>query len=147
MCIRPVRLKRRAEAASYGWRFFMNKKRLEYYNSLLLKQKEGLDKEIRRIEKENLYRMERDCSGDLSDYPIHMADVATDDNDRQKELELMNSERVMLGEIEEALLRIENSTYGSCVDCGKKINEKRLAAKPYAHLCIECKKTEEKERR
>jgi RNA polymerase-binding protein DksA len=125
----------------------MNKKKLEYYKSLLLKQKEGLQKEIKRIEKENLYRLGREVSGNLSDYPIHMADVATDDNDRQKELELMNSERRILAQIEEALPRIENGTYGFCLECRARIQEKRLEAKPYAHLCIECKKKEEKETR
>jgi RNA polymerase-binding protein DksA len=125
----------------------MNRKKFEYYKSLLLKEKESLQKEIQRIERENLHRLARESSGDLSDYPMHMADVATDDNDRQKELELMNSERVILAETEEALSRIENGTYGFCVDCGVRIKEKRLEAKPYARLCIECKKREERERR
>ncbi len=43
-----------------------------------------------------------------------------------------------LREIERALRRIEDGTFGACTECGTAINEERLAALPYAGLCIDC---------
>jgi DnaK suppressor protein len=48
-----------------------------------------------------------------------------------------------LSSIEDALKRIERHTYGQCEGCGKTIGRKRLAALPWARLCLECKVAEE----
>lgn len=50
--------------------------------------------------------------------------------------------RMMLIQIDNALLRIQDDRYGLCTGCGKKINEQRLQAVPYAALCIECAEKE-----
>lgn len=124
----------------------MNRKKREYYKSLLLRLKENIKRGIKHIERDNLYKSQREFSGDLSDYPLHIADVGTDANDRQKELEIMYTEERLVEEIEEALHRIENGGYGFCEQCGKEIQKERLDAKPYGRLCIECKRKEEGEK-
>lgn len=45
--------------------------------------------------------------------------------------------------IDEALIRVEDGSYGACADCGIEISEKRLAAVPFAKLCVECQTREE----
>lgn len=50
--------------------------------------------------------------------------------------EKRNRERQM---IDEALVSLEEGTYGICVECGTEIGEKRLAVMPFARLCVECK--------
>ncbi|MBX7514867.1 MULTISPECIES: TraR/DksA family transcriptional regulator [Qipengyuania] len=46
--------------------------------------------------------------------------------------------RAEIGQVRNALLRIENGTYGTCANCGKPIAEARLQARPIATRCIEC---------
>lgn len=56
-----------------------------------------------------------------------------------------NSSR--LGEVRAALLRIDAGTFGSCVECGEDINPKRLAAVPWAPLCIVCQDAADREQK
>ena len=67
-----------------------------------------------------------------SSVPLHMADVGTEHYDREFNLGLLEHERQTLSEIHEALLRMENGTYGVCVNSGQPIGKVRLAAKPWA---------------
>ena len=78
-----------------------------------------------------------DASGDLSSMPIHMADIGTDNYEQEFALGLMESERKLLREIDEALGRIENQTYGVCEGTGKLIRKARLEAQPWAKYCVE----------
>ncbi len=73
------------------------------------------------------------------------------DNASAMEMEnLMNAlsgmEVARLRQIEDALRRIEEGTYGYCKECGEPIEEGRLLAKPFATLCISCKEAEERKR-
>ncbi len=58
-------------------------------------------------------------------------------------LRLRDRERKLMVKIKEALERIENGTFGICEECGEKISEKRLRARPVATLCIDCKHEQE----
>jgi len=55
---------------------------------------------------------------------------------------LDNEAKAAVMEIDKALLRIENNTFGICTECGEKINEQRLAVAPYSSLCIVCAEKE-----
>jgi DnaK suppressor protein len=55
-------------------------------------------------------------------------------------LEMRNRKRQM---IDEALSRLADGTYGICAECGVEISEKRLAAVPFAKLCVECQSRQE----
>ena len=102
---------------------------------------------LNHLERDNLNRSQRDASGDLSGYSFHMADMATDNFDREFSLDLASTEQTILNRIDEALKKIDDGTYGICEDCGKPISFKRLKAVPYAKLCIKCKEDEEKRTR
>ena len=79
--------------------------------------------------------------------PKDLADIASDDIDR-KMLEALGSQELRrLGMIDAALSRIQQGKYGICLKCGKKIPRERLEAIPYALMCIDCKKAEEKRNR
>jgi RNA polymerase-binding protein DksA len=83
-------------------------------------------------------------TGDLSiGKDDHIADSATETFMRELDEGLEENAEHLLTEIEGALERIENGTYGTCVGCGKPIDEERLQAVPYATLCIEDKRTQE----
>ncbi|MCK4871419.1 MAG: TraR/DksA C4-type zinc finger protein [Phycisphaerales bacterium] len=76
-------------------------------------------------------------SGDLSHTPQHMADQGTDHFEQELTLGLVEFERRLLAEIDEAIRRIEDGTYGICQLTGGPISKSRLEAKPWAKYCIE----------
>ncbi len=79
--------------------------------------------------------LRRDRS-DLSNMPIHMADIGTDNYEIENTLGLMDSERKILAEIDDALRRIEEGTYGICEGSGEPIPRERLEAIPWARYCV-----------
>jgi len=74
----------------------------------------------------------------------HLGDHASELVDREVDESLEENAEQIGREIEAALARIDDGTYGTCVKCGKPIPEARLEAVPYATLCIECKRLEER---
>ncbi len=78
------------------------------------------------------------ANGDLSAMPIHMADIGTENFEREFTLTLMESKDRTLEEIEEALERMEDGVYGVCKKCDAKIPRARLKAIPYTILCVRC---------
>lgn len=92
---------------------------------------------------EALKRSRQDASGDLSNVPIHMADVGTDNYERDLMIELIENGEEGLRNIDTALEKMDDGSYGICEICSKKINKERLKAVPYAKLCIDCQREEE----
>jgi len=74
-------------------------------------------------------------------------DIAS--NERERELSLMfgDRDRMKLSEIEDALERIKDKTYGECGECGDPIAEKRLRALPFTRVCVDCQSRHERELR
>ena len=74
----------------------------------------------------------------------HLADHASEMLDREVDESLEENAEGIVQEIDAALRRIEDGTYGTCIRCGNPIPEERLAAVPYAVLCVSCKREEER---
>ena len=121
----------------------MTNKEAEPFKKLLLEMQERLNGSIRQKQKDTLKKSPRDARGDLSGYTFHMADMATDNFDTEFALSLVSNEQDVLYEIEEALKRIEEGTYGDCLECGKKIILQRLKAVPYTSFCVTCQEKKE----
>jgi RNA polymerase-binding protein DksA len=68
----------------------------------------------------------------------HLADSAALTYDRELDFSLEENSEQVLGEIDRALKRLEDGSYGKCLNCGKDIPAERLEAIPYAEYCIEC---------
>ena len=119
------------------------KKELKKYRDLLIEEREKVGGDLSHITNDTLNKSQRDASGDLSGYSYHMADQASDDYERDFSLGRATSEQKMLYVIDEALKRIEDGSYGSCLQCGKLIAKKRLQAIPHGELCIDCQKENE----
>jgi DnaK suppressor protein len=75
--------------------------------------------------------------------PNHMAELGSDNFDRELTLSLLGSENDALDQIEAAIERIEDGSYGQCEECGAKISKARLEAIPYATLCVRCASQQE----
>jgi len=104
------------------------------FKALLLEKLEEILDNVVFMEEETL----RKPRTDLSNMPIHMADVGTDSYEMENILGLMDSERKLLAEIEDALARIENGTYGICEGKNEPIPKERLRAIPWARYCVTC---------
>ena len=109
----------------------------KHFRELLLQKRREILKNVTEFEDEALRKSRLDATGDLSCMPIHMADLGTDNYEQEFALGLMDSERKLLREIDLALGRIENKTYGICEGTGKPIPKARLEAQPWARYCVE----------
>lgn len=125
----------------------LTRQELTEFKKLLHHLKVRIGEGLTHLEKENLLQSQRDASGDLSGYTFHMADVATDNFNREFSLNLASNEQYLLNEIDAALKRIDDRTYGICEACGKAIPKGRLKILPYARHCIPCQQQQEPPRR
>ena len=121
-----------------------SKPELNEFEKRLLKIKAVLRDGMEHLEDSSLRKSGRDASGDLSNLPIHLADAGSDTFDQDFSLGLLEGEDIEVKEIDQALERIENKTYGICEECSSHIAENRLKVIPYARLCIKCQESAEK---
>ena len=111
---------------------------------MITKKKEDALDDIKHISDDTLKKSQKEASGDISGYTYHMADVATDNYDREFSLELASNERERLYEFDDALKRIDDGTFGVCEDCKSLVTKVRLKAVPSARLCLKCQERREK---
>lgn len=111
----------------------LSAKDLEDYKQRLLQKRRQVFGMITGMEDEAL----RSSGGNLSNMPLHMADIGTDTYDQDFTLGMAESERGLMQEIDEALRRIEDRTYGVCQLSGQQIPKTRLDAKPWAKYTVE----------
>lgn len=121
-----------------------SKKELGEFKKLILKRKDQILESIKHISEDTLKKSQKDASGDISGYTYHMADVATDTYDREFSLGLASNSRESLYDLDDALKRIEEGTFGICEDCKGLITKVRLKALPYARSCVKCQEKKEK---
>ncbi len=122
----------------------LGKRDLARFHKLLLDLRDRLVDGITFLAGENLNHSQREASGDLSNYGIHMADQGTDNFDREFALNLVSTEQDALYEIDEAIQRIDAGTYGICEMTGRPIERARLEVIPYARYCLEAQQQVEK---
>ena len=125
----------------------LKKNDLLHFRKLLEATRKKIVGDLAHLEHDSLNTSQRDASGDLSGYSLHMADMATDNFDREFNLGLASSEQQILNQIDEALRKIDEGRFGICDICTKPISQKRLLALPYTRFCIKCQSEEEKKRR
>lgn len=109
---------------------------------ILFAERMRLEREIRALESD-LADSPDESSGE-SLYDQHMAEMASVTLDREIDLALEDSVRAAIAKVERALEKLEQDTYGRCDRCGKEIGTDRLAVAPYATLCMDCKRREER---
>lgn len=122
----------------------MQKKDIRVFKDTLIGLKERVLSELGKLESDTLGKSQKDFSGDLSGYSLHMADAGTDTFDQEFALGLASNQQQFLYEIDEALKRVEEKTYGRCQNCEKDIPIKRLKALPFAKFCLKCQAEAEK---
>lgn len=113
---------------------YMTKKELEKFEKLLIEERDRIVHGLNSLKGEVLYQPLSDRS--TAD-PNAAADIGTDSFERETALQVVGNESRELYEIEQALLRIKNGTYGICEGTGKPIPKKRLEVFPAARYCVE----------
>ena len=114
----------------------LDKKTLQRLKKVLLKEREEIIGEVKQIH-ESSREMGQDGIQDIGDEAANIYN-------KQILLSLSENERVRLQEMDEALDRMENGTYGICEECGGGIGLKRLEVRPVAIYCVPCKTKLEK---
>ena len=110
----------------------------EQYRTRLLDMASRLRDADGRVAQEALRQSGGETSGQLSNVPIHMADVGTDAFEQEVSSSLLQNERQLQGEVAAALDRMEAGTFGRCQECGGAISKGRLNALPYTRYCVQC---------
>jgi DnaK suppressor protein len=111
---------------------------LESYRQTLASLRGRLRGDLEQLTDEALHRNGAESGGNLSNMPIHMADVGTENYDQEFDLGLIENQQVTLDLVYDALARVEAGTFGICVECNQPIAKPRLQAIPYTPYCIEC---------
>ena len=133
-----------AEEGSAAPKARMTKPELKFFENLLNEKKETLIQELGYLEDNTMRLSSKEGAGDLSSHAYHLADHATETQDREQAFHMASREGKYLFYIEEALDRVRNGTFGVCKKCGKLIPTPRLEAVPTAKMCIDCKTKQER---
>jgi DnaK suppressor protein len=111
---------------------------VDSYRQMLVLMKQRLNGDVTHLKDEALNRNGGEASGNLSNMPIHMADLGTDNFEQEFTLSLVQSEEQVLEEIAAALDRIQRGNFGRCEECKTPIPKARLNALPYTRYCVAC---------
>jgi RNA polymerase-binding protein DksA len=116
----------------------MTKAEIDHFRKRLLAMKRRISGDVSQLVDEAQRPIGGEASGNLSDVPVHPADVSAENYEEEVTLDLIEGESRILKEIDDALARIENGTFGRCENCHQAIPKERLEAVPYARYCIRC---------
>ena len=120
----------------------MNAIETDGFREALLEERKRVEAAIQNLHDENPGTLAEDA-GEETAYDNHLADTATETYDRELDYTLEENSEHVLAEIDAALKRIEEGTYGICTNCGQPIAVGRLEALPWATLCIDCRRDRE----
>jgi len=122
----------------------MNKRERKKFEKLLREMRDQKLKYISMLRELAISRTQREASGDISAFTSHPADISTESDEREKIATLITRETAAVKELDAALERIEDASYGKCEACDDDIPAARLQALPFATLCIKCQTEAEK---
>jgi DnaK suppressor protein len=117
----------------------------DVFRTRLETERERVRAAVQFLHEDNSHSL-KDETGEInaSGADNHLGDTASATYDRELEQGLEEGAEELLGKIDAALRRIDDGTYGICENCGQPIGEERLEAMPWATLCIDCKRREER---
>lgn len=130
------------------------KKELEQFKVIILEKRDEILEQLQNLREQMLDPTTGEYINENSPYSLHMAEQGTDAMEREKTFLYAQRENKFLGYLEDSLKRIENGTYGICVECIEEpqhlcptcplIPKARLEAVPHSQLCLPMKQKQEK---
>lgn len=131
-----------------------SKKDLEHFKKIILEKRDEILEQLQNLKEQILDPSTGEYINENSPYSLHMAEQGTDAMEREKTFLYAQRETKFLGYLEDALKRIENGTYGICIECIEEpqhlcetcplIPKARLEAVPHSQLCLPMKQRQEK---
>ena len=113
----------------------LTKKDVKHFKEVLLMKRQALLVDANHLEEEAVRKSKDDAATlDISNF----ADLGTDNYEQELDLSMLEHQGQTLREIDEALERIENGTFGVCDLCSKPLTKGRLTAQPHARSCVSC---------
>lgn len=116
----------------------MKREQQETHRQRLLEMAARLKKNDSGVASDALRQAGGETSGNLSNVPMHMADMGTDTFEQEMSTSLLTNARQLQTEVAAALDRVEQGSFGKCQQCGCDIAEARLQAVPYTRYCVDC---------
>ncbi len=116
---------------------------VDQFRTALLDERRRVEQAIEYLHQENPGTLEDETEEIFGTNDNHLGDAASGTLDREIDYTLEENSEQVLAEIDAALKRIDEGTYGICSNCGQPIAAERLEAVPWATLCIDCKRKEE----
>ena len=113
------------------------------FREALLEERQRVEAALQNLHEESSGTLYEDA-GEETAYDNHLADTATETYDRELDYTLEENSEHVLAEIDGALKRIDDGSYGVCTNCSNTIGEKRLQAVPWTPFCIDCQELQEK---
>jgi RNA polymerase-binding transcription factor DksA len=131
-----------------------SKKELDHFREIILVKRDEILEQLQNLREQILDPTTGEYINENSPYSLHMAEQGTDAMEREKTFLYAQRENKFLGYLEDALKRIDNGTYGICVECIEEpqhlcptcplIPKARLEAVPHSQLCLPMKQKQEK---
>ena len=103
-------------------------------------ERERLQKLIAEEEEGTALEQPQNSTEEISAYDQHPADQGTETFEQEKALSILEQHQADLADVERALERVADGTYGKCEACGNVIPDERLEARPAARYCLEDQK-------
>ncbi len=123
---------------------YWKKDEIAQFRKRLMALREKIAGNVNSLGNEAFLKTSQDASGgNLSHIPLHMADIGTDNFDRDLTIGLIENAEEGLRNIDIALEKLDNKTYGKCEICDKMVTKTRLLAIPFVQNCISCQRNEE----
>jgi RNA polymerase-binding transcription factor DksA len=116
----------------------MTSEQLTKYQAKLQAMADRFDGTVRSLEEQTQVATGGQSGSDLSDAPMHLADMGTEMYQQELSSTLLENEATLRDEVIEALNRIDRGSFGTCEHCGKAIPKGRLDALPYTRYCAPC---------
>lgn len=123
----------------------MDKAERDAFQQQLLRLRDRLKGDVSHLTSEALGAP--GAGGNLSQMPIHMADLGSDAFEQENTLNLLATEQQTLEEIGDALDRVAQGTFGACEECGEAIPKARLKELPWTRYCVACARKVERRTR
>jgi RNA polymerase-binding protein DksA len=114
------------------------------FRTVLLEERERVQKAIANLRDDHPGSLDEEVEEIAATSDNHLAETASATLDREIDYTLEENSGHVLAELDAALKRLDDGTYGVCTSCGQEIAPERLEAYPWASLCIHCKRESER---
>ena len=122
----------------------LNEAELRQWHEVLLKLRDRLDADSAQIRAEATHGSGGESAGGLSNRPIHLADIGSQEAEEAVNIGLAENQAALVHEVEDALTRLREHRFGVCESCNEPIPKARLTALPYARYCMPCAENHER---